>query len=217
MMNHEKPGIVEKILERNFFYYQISKYIKVILIVQIVILLMSVLYLIKILDKREQIYYIPTTNSGIPIAMPPLTDRLLSDDQVLTFAKNACKEMYNYDFINYKSNLQKLRNFFTYNGYEQFLEALDNSGNLKAVIQRNMIVSGQVMDVKIKNQGAIQDRYGWRLEVKVRVSYFRNANDNSRVSTIIEDYVGDVLVVRMPTQIYYPNGVAVSYAVFEKS
>jgi hypothetical protein len=113
---------------------------------------------------------------------------------VVYWAKQAAVAIYDYDYVNYRQALQGVRDYFTLNGHDEFLVALNFSRNLEAVKNNLQVVSAEVVgDVSVIS-GAYLDRLAWKVMVPLKVTY-RNITDQP----IEQNVIADLLIVRETT------------------
>lgn len=129
-------------------------------------------YVYRYVNPVEPVYF-ATTSSGQLIPIVPLSTPNMSSAAIVQFAADAVRESYSFDFSNYKSQLNKAGSeYFTPDGFNKFLKALVDSGNLEAVKSKRLIVKTIVTGVPaITNQGPFNGVYSWRIEVPVSVHY----------------------------------------------
>lgn len=108
----------------------------------------------------------------IPLNLPNM-----SAIDLLVLANQAAVSAFTYNFVNYRKQLANAAHYFTPDGWKAFQSALDQSGNLKQVIAKKLVVSAVATGAPIiVRQGVIGNRYTWRIELPLLVSY-QNANE----------------------------------------
>lgn len=92
--------------------------------------------------------------------------------QVLVFANEAAVSAYSYNFVTYQQNLQTASHYFTPKGWKDFQNALIKSGNLKAIIDKKMVVSAvAISSPVILDEGIINGKYTWVVQIPMLVNY----------------------------------------------
>jgi len=116
----------------------------------------------------------------------------------------AVTQAYTLDYVHYRKQLTAMRPNFSDEGFKHHLQALEAAGTLEAIIKRRLV--SQVVPTAppvVVNQGVLADRYAWKIEMKLGLSY-QGASSQSTPQAL----VAEVLVVRMPTH-EVPRGLAV--------
>ncbi len=140
--------------------------------------------------------YFATTADGTLIQMIPLDKPNLATNTLLQWAVKAATSAYTFNFVNYRSEIQSISQYFTNAGYQSFLKALKESNNLDAVRSKKLVVSAVPTGAPIILQNGIirsANTYGWEVQLPMLVSY-QSANDLLR-----QDIVVTLLIVRMST------------------
>lgn len=191
---------------RNNFY--LSSYRKIIAANILVILLLGFIigfyqYQSKLTSGSR---YFPTTSDGLIIEMPPLNinhlklSQLLVDNKgflidqpkininnlgpdhdnglVVYWAKQLVLKMFDYDYINYRSALEELRNYFAPGGHSLFMRALTESKNMESIKSSKRVLRATIAgDAVVKKVGILNDRYAWQIFVPVDIAYENITDD----------------------------------------
>lgn len=144
--------------------------------------------------------YFPTTSDGLIIDMPPLNinhlklNQLLVDNKgflidqpkinintlgpdqdnglIIYWAKQLVLKMFDYDYINYRSALEELRNYFAPGGHELFMKALTDSKNMESIKSSKRVLRATLAgDAIVKRVGILNDKYAWQIFVPVDIVY----------------------------------------------
>lgn len=197
---------------RNSFYLQ--NYRKIIVINILTIILLALLIGFFVYQKRlnSGSKYFPTTADGIIIDMPPLNVNhlklnnllinnagflieqpkinvnTLNQDRnnalILYWAKKAVLKMFDYDYINYRSALEELRNYFVPGGHKLFMKALMESKNMETIKASNRVVRATIAgEAILKKVGLINNRYVWQVFVPVDI-FYENITDEPLIQNI---------------------------------
>lgn len=111
------------------------------------------------------------------------------------WTEKAIRKIYDYDYINYARALQDIRDYFTNNGYQQYILTLHKSLNLKAVKRNKWIVSAIIPGhSKIIDESYIKGYKTWKFEIPVNVKY-----DDTVEKPRIEELKAEVSVARVST------------------
>lgn len=148
--------------------------------------------------------YFATTINGRITPLFPLNEPNQSDSAVLQWANQAAIAAFTYNFVNYRSELQSSSGFFTAEGWQQFLTALQQSNNLDAVKAKKLIVSAVATRAPIILQkGLLNGRYSWRVQMPLLVTY-QSASEFSQQNNVVT-----MLINRVST-LNSPRGIGIS-------
>lgn len=127
-----------------------------------------------------------TNNDACPCAKQiPLNQPNMSAVDLMVLANQAAVSAFTYNFVNYRRQLADASNYFTPDGWQAFQSALDQSGNLKQVIAKKLVVSAVATGAPIiLRQGLLNSRYSWKVEIPLLVSY-QSANEVSQHHLIV--------------------------------
>jgi hypothetical protein len=99
--------------------------------------------------------------------------------------------LFNYDFVNYKSELQDNAQYFTENGWKNFLELLNSSIPYVTIMSAKLFVNGTADGAPyVINEGLLAGRYSWWVQTSVNINYSSRYTQSLNLQ---------VLVVRVPT------------------
>ena len=159
------------VLERNHFYrdrYRTQLRVSAGLLLLALLLVVLLGWLI---THPAEPKYFATTRGGELIALVPLSRPHKTDDAISQWAADIARKSYTFDFIHWKTQLSDLSVYFTKNGYNEFLTALNESGNVEAVRKKRLVGNAIASPPAITNEGLLDGRYTWQVEVPLRVSY----------------------------------------------
>lgn len=204
MMEADKPiEAIEAILARNKFYKDSYRMVTIGLIGSSIILMMLIGLIFYMITHPPAPRYFATTNDGKRLIIVPLDQPNLSTSQILQWADTAAIAAYTYSYSNWRKQLQDLSEYFTPEGWRDFINALDSSNNLDAVKSKKLIVSANTTGPAVLvKEGLFNGRYAWKVQVPLLVSY-----QNSRQFTQ-QSILATLVIVRIPT-LTSERGVAV--------
>ena len=214
---------LELINIRNNFYFQQYREMIIANILAIILLGLVVGFFKYQKHLTSGTRYFPTTADGILIEMPPLDvnhlklSKLLTDNKgflldqpkinvntlgqdrdnalILYWVKKVILKMFDYDYINYRSTLEELRNYFVPGGHEWFMKALTESKNMESIKASKRVVRANIVgEPVLKKAGLISNRYGWQIFVPVDI-YYENITDEP----LIQKITAKMWVVRVST------------------
>ena len=145
-------------------------------------------------DKPEPRYFVAREDGGI-IPIVAVDQPYLNDASVLNFAVEAITNSMTLNFANWRAQLAQASDFFERpNGWNNFLEALEGSGTLDLIRNRNLVSSVVANGAVIINRGMdATGRYRWVVQVPITISY-QSANEGRT-----ETRLAEIEVVRLPT------------------
>jgi intracellular multiplication protein IcmL len=189
---------------RNNFYKDSQR--KVILALLIAILVNMILgwMLIYIITHPPAPKYFATSINGRITPLFPLDQPNQSDSAVLQWANQAAIASFTYNFVNYRDELQASSGFFTAEGWDQFLNALQQSNNLDAVKAKKLIVSAVATRAPIILQkGLLNGSFSWRVQMPILVTY-QSASEFTQQNNVVT-----MLIIRVST-LNSPRGIGIS-------
>lgn len=189
---------------RNNFYR--DSYRKVMLILLISVLLNIALggTLYYLISHPPLPKYFATSVNGRIIPLYPLDEPNQSDSAIAQWANQAAIASYTYNFVSYRKDLEAASEFFTAEGWQQFMQALLASNDLEAVKTKKLIVSAVATGAPvILQKGVLNGRYAWRLQMPLLVT-FQSASQFTQ-----ESYMVTMLIQRVST-LNNPRGIGIS-------
>ncbi|PJD96241.1 MAG: type IV secretion protein DotI [Legionella sp.] len=188
---------------RNQFYKDSQR--KVILALTVAIIVNCLLggLLAYILSHPPEPRYFATSINGRITPLFPLNQPNQSDSAVLQWANQAAIAAFTYNFVNYRDELQASSGFFTPQGWDQFLSALQQSNNLDAVKAKKLVVSAVATRAPvILQKGILNGNYSWRIQMPILVTY-QSASQFTQQNNVVT-----MLVTRIST-LNSPRGIGI--------
>lgn len=145
-------------------------------------------------------------DTGIIVGMPEPTQKF-SDLQpygenalVLYWAYVAVTEMFDLDFVHYKSVIQEASKFFTAKGHVSFIEALIASKNIETVIARRAVVIPKVTGaIQLIDTFMAEGHYAWHIKVPLQLTYTSAGLKVPIVQQLVANmFIGRVSTLRSP-------------------
>lgn len=152
---------------------------------------------------------IPVSATGLIYGMPEPTKSLFELEQygdnalVLYWAELAILDMFDYDYVHYRTVIERARKYFTPKGHDNFIQGLVDSKNLETVKARRAIVVPELTGpVKLISTSMYKDHFTWDIEAPVKLTYQSVADPEpivqklnarmslARVSTLISPFYG---------------------------
>lgn len=205
----QKISGLELVRFRNFFYRDGYRKVMTALLMSIALnLALVTLVIIQIFTKPAPVYF-ATQSNGSLIEIQPLTEPMVDQDMLITWATRAAVAAYSFNFVDWQNDLQSVQQYFTETGFKNFTEALKQSGNLDTVVAKRLVVQATVVDVpRIVNQGLIKGRYAWKIQIPMLIKY-TSASEELRQPVLVT-----MLIARVPTT-QKPQGIAIAQFVVE--
>ena len=128
--------------------------------------------------------------------LPPVSveQPYLRTPDLLQWAGTILPTLFNYDFVNYKKELDTRTQYFTPNGWMKFLDVLNGFVNYNTVVNTKLFVSVSPLGAPfVLNQGLLQGRYAWWVQMPLNLNYISMDKSNPQAIQV------QALVVRVPT------------------
>lgn len=189
---------------RNTFYKDSQRKVVLALLIAIVVNVVLVSMLVYMITHPPAPKYFATSINGRITPLFPLNEPNQSDSAVLQWANQAAIAAFTYNFVNYRDELQASSGFFTPEGWDQFLSALQQSNNLDAVKAKKLIVSAVATRAPIILQkGILNGSFSWRVQMPILVTY-QSASEFTQQNNVVT-----MLITRVST-LNSPRGIGIS-------
>lgn len=189
---------------RNKFYRDGQRKIIVVLILSVLSNFVLAGILTYIITHPPQPKYFATSINGRITPLFALNEPNQSDSAILQWANQAAIAAFSYNFVNYRTELQASSGFFTAEGWDQFLQALQDSNNLLAVKAKKLIVSAVATKAPvILQKGLLNGRYAWRVQMPLLVTY-QSASEFSQQNNVV------TMLVSRESTLNSPRGIGIS-------
>ncbi|MCE3238574.1 MAG: hypothetical protein K0R24_1555 [Gammaproteobacteria bacterium] len=151
------------------------------------LLIATVIYFL--LDKPSPVNF-STDNEWRIVKPVPVDQPYLSTPDLIQWVSRV-PTLFNYDFVNYKSELQDNAQYFTENGWKKFLELLNSAIPYATIMNAKLFVNGTAEGAPyVINEGLLAGRYSWWVQTSVNINYSSRYTQSLNLQ---------VLVVRVPT------------------
>ncbi len=189
---------------RNRFYKDSQRKVIFALLIAIIVNIVMAFMLVYMITHPPAPKYFATTINGRITPLFPLDEPNQSDSAVLQWANQAAIAAFTYNFVNYRDELQASSGFFTADGWDQFLNALQSSNNLDAVKAKKLIVSAVATRAPIILQkGVLNGSFSWRVQMPILVTY-QSASEFTQQNNVVT-----MLITRVST-LNSPRGIGIS-------
>lgn len=140
-----------------------------------------------------------TTFELIPLDRPNVSTRAL-----LRWATLAATATFTLNFVNYEKDLAGLKIYFTASGYDNFLAALNESGTLKTLVEKQMVITSvPVGPAIVSGENDVGGYHTWNVQVPITVSY-ETASEVGKSNKVVS-----LLVSQVPTR-EAPTGIGIA-------
>lgn len=185
---------VQVVRLRNDFYR--DGFYKVLLALAILIMAIVLLTLLSVylfLFKPPPVNF-KADNEWRLLPPVPLDQPYLTTPDLIQWVTEALPASFNYDFINYTSQLKDKAQYFTPNGWKKFLDQINTYANYNDIQTQKLFLNASAAGAPfVLNQGLLEGKYGWWVQMPIII----------RVISIDKNYpqhlVIQALVVRVPT------------------
>ncbi|HBD7145410.1 TPA: type IVB secretion system apparatus protein IcmL/DotI [Legionella pneumophila] len=189
---------------RNKFYKDSQRKVILALLIAIVVNVVLASLVVYMITHPPAPKYFATSINGRITPLFPLDEPNQSDSAVLQWANQAAIAAFTYNFVDYRDELQASSGFFTAEGWDQFLGALEQSNNLDAVKAKKLVVSAVATRAPIILQkGVLNGRYSWRVQMPILVTY-QSASEFTQQNNVVT-----MLITRVST-LNSPRGIGIS-------
>lgn len=198
-----EDALTAVVLRNNFYRDGQRKMILVLLVSMIANFVLASMLVYLVMHPPAPKYFATSINGRIT-PLFPLNEPNQTDSMVLQWANQAAIAAFTYNFVNYRTELQASSGFFTADGWDQFLTALQQSNNLDAVKAKKLIVSAVATRAPIILQkGILNGAYAWRVQMPILVTY-QSASEFSQQNNVVT-----MLITRIST-LNSPRGIGIS-------
>jgi intracellular multiplication protein IcmL len=145
-----------------------------------------------------------TLTSKLPVEQANMTD-----DQLKSWALQAAVAANSFNFSNVDEQLASNAKYFTTTGQQNFITALQKSGNINIIKNEKLVVSSvSTGPTVITNKGIISGRYSWNVQIPLLITY---QSANSKFS----QHMKTALVIVRSNEDLNHDGVGIAQFVME--
>lgn len=189
---------------RREFYRDGQQKLMFTLLLAVVALFVLGSMLVYVVTHPPEPQYFATSVNGRITPLTPLDEPNQSDSAVLQWANQAAIAAFTYNFVNYRDELEATSGFFTTDGWQQFLDALQQSNTLDQVKAKKLVVSAVATRAPIILQkGVLNGRFAWRVQMPILVT-FQSASEFNEQNNVVT-----MLITRIST-LDSPRGIGIS-------
>lgn len=153
--------------------------------------------------------YFASTDDGRIIPLIPLDEPTLSVADVIDFSQKATRRSMTLDFLNYRSQLEDSRHYFTDAGFDSFLGTMSESGILDSIRNGRFNMSASTDTGVLAQQGVLNGRRVYIINFPLTLKLSGQTTDRPD-----QRFMATVRVERISTAID-AQGVAITSIVTE--
>ncbi len=164
----------QKIKAANDYHKDSTGYLYFIIVVQLAVIAALVGSLYFLWLQRPEPTYFAATQDGKIFRIDNLDRPYLNLKQLNQWAVEAAVASYTFDFVNWQSNLNDVKEYYTENGYKRYLQALSNAGTIDTIRSKQLVSSAVATGAPVINkEGRDQNtgRYFWEVQIPMLVTY----------------------------------------------
>ena len=202
-MSSKSSSIEQKARLRALYSKESSTYMAYIILFLISALIISSFLILRIYSAKPKPLYFGVSNDLQLYELPSLDQPSLSLSTLSNWVGNVALQTHTFDFNNISDSISESRQYFTQNGYTNYLEAI--AGFRDDIVRNQLIVSCIVKEAPVIQQNFVSDgKYYWIVEVPIILTF-----SSAAVSAKREDRMLRLIVNRVDTNVN-PYGVSVS-------
>ena len=192
---------------RNKFFYLSYKNSLLIFFISAIMFALSVMFIYVFSTQPVAPIYIPLKADGTYIDLIRVDKEHKNDQEVADFITKGVRKLYTRDYINYTDQLMDASYYFTVNGWNSYLESLQQQKTMDAIKQNQWVVTFMptaaptLLEKKVDGQGY----YTWAYEYPGMINYIGNGSRQQNVKLQI--------LVKRTSVVDSPQGMGISLIV----
>ena len=195
---------LQEVTLQNRFYSDRQNKMLFALFIAVVTVFFVSLFMLYVVTHPPKAKYFATSINGRITPLTSLDEPNQSDSAILQWANQAAIASFSYNFVNDRDELLAASTYFTTDGWQQFIDALQASNNLDAVKAKKLIVSAVATRAPIILQkGVLNGSFSWRIQMPILVTY-QSASEFTQQNNVVT-----MLVTRIST-LESPRGIGIS-------
>jgi intracellular multiplication protein IcmL len=159
------------LLARNLYLRQNPRLFNVVSVLAVCLLLMVGLFFYLALSQPEPKYFAVTPDLRL-LELTPLNEPYISAPTLIDWTSQTVTSALSLDFLHWRRKLMAVKENFSENGFNSFVNSLKNGGHIKKIESDRLNLSCALTGAPvIVNTKMIGSRLTWKLELPVLVSY----------------------------------------------
>jgi len=180
--------------------------LNLLLVVQL--FLIGIAYFQFYIRSPGQYYGHPPTGSDFELIA--LDRPNVSNKALLNWVTLAATATFTFDFVNYQDQLKAVQDYFTLDGYDNFITSLQNANILSTIEEKKLVLSAVAIGPAIVlTETEVGSNHTWRVQVPLLVRYQSASVNETRLQIV------DVLVTQVPTS-DAPKGIGIAQYVAQE-
>lgn len=172
-----KVDALKLVKMRNHFYRDGFRRLTLVLLLSVLLNVVLFLAFFYVSTRPTKAVYFASTTDGKLIYLQPRNIPVMSDQAILGWVSRSIPAIYNLDFLNYRSQLQGSRKYFTSYGWSEFVKAF--ASTVAKVRDNKMVSKATPYDTPtVVSEGVINGVYSWRVQVPLLVTYEKDGNED---------------------------------------
>jgi intracellular multiplication protein IcmL len=198
-----------QVTRRNDWYKDLAKRAMSVAIVSQLVGVIGIGVAVTAIAMKPEAQYFATDNGRI-IPVVPVSQPLSTPNEVTNWTVSAVTQILGIDFLNYRDQLAKSEGLFTKEGFESYLIALRDSGNLDSIQSNRHVVKAVANGApRIVGQGPVRGVYSYQMQIPLTVTYHGSTQSSS------QRLMANVLVMRVSAE-RSRDGIAIQQLVFSQ-
>ncbi len=174
-----EKGVLEQVKLRNDFYK--DGFRRLVWAVLASIILNVVLVIVVVMNKQQppEKFFFSTNGTGQLIPVYPTSEPVMGNAMVLNWVSQNVPNIYQIDFVHYRSQINALSKYFTPAGWSQFQSGF--ASQLAEVINGQYVVSAAPNGVPVvTGAGVFDGTYMWQIQMPLILYFQKDSTVTSR-------------------------------------
>ena len=147
--------------------------------------------------------YFPASEQNQIIPEVPLDQPGIENNVLLTSVVESMNMAHTFNFMNYSRRMEKVKSYFTEEGYADYSQALTKIGLLELIVKNKLVILTMPLEVpQILKEGPFANRYLWKIKAPIQLNYRNVQTQSAQQFDLI------LLLMRVPTS-ESPLGVSI--------
>lgn len=201
--NHAWPPAEKAIgvlLLRDWYANIRLHYATRIMVALIIALATSLFGTVALWERSDQFRYILLTDTGDILPQIPLEEANHKDEYIIDWTIDSITRLYSFDYVNYRDQFQKAKYNLTAQGWKNFEDAMEISGNFNAVLGNQFVTTAVPTGPgRVTKSAEFMGRHAWKVEFPMVISYRSSNKDQHGVQKVTNQHIRmTVTVIRQP-------------------
>lgn len=164
-----------------------------------------------IVTEKEPVYF-GLNHDMTLLPMHSLAEPMVNDAALKSWASAAITDIFNMDFLNWRSRISSARQYFTDDAFKGFAQSLDKEGHIQTLNQYRSIMHGTPTAAPVVTaSGVLKGVRTWDMEIPFTLNY-----ETSEKTLASQRFFVKLRIRRVPTT-EYPKGIAISQLTISSS